>query len=59
MAEPDSARLRRNMSALVDLAKSQFREEKLAGNVAGQRAHDETRTPASLTELRHGRVVQH
>ena len=57
MAKPDSARLRRNMNALVNLAK--FREEKLAGYVEGQQAHDKTRTPASLTELRHERVVQH
>ena len=39
MAKPDSARLRRNMSALVNLAK--FREEKLAGYVEGQRAAEE------------------
>ena len=39
MAKPDSARLRRNMSALVNLAK--FREEKLAGYVEGQRATEE------------------
>ena len=39
MAKPDSARLRRNMSALVNLAK--FREEKLADYVEGQRAAEE------------------
>jgi hypothetical protein len=39
VAKPDSARLRRNMSALVNLAK--FREEKLAGYVEGQRMAEE------------------
>ena len=39
MAKPDTARLRRNMSALVNLAK--FREEKLADYVEGQRAAEE------------------
>ena len=39
MAKPESGRLRRNMSALVNLAK--FREEKLIDYVEGQKTAEE------------------
>ena len=39
MAKPESSRLRRNMSALVNLAK--FREEKLIDYVEGQKTAEE------------------
>ena len=39
MAKPESGRLRRNMSALVNLAK--FREEKLMDYVEGQKTAEE------------------
>ncbi len=39
MSKPESGRLRRNMSALVNLAK--FREEKLIDYVEGQKTAEE------------------
>ena len=57
MAKPDSARLRRNMSALVNLAK--FREEKLAGYVEGQRAAEELQQRIWELEEQKQALVRH